>query len=329
MRLVVVGTGAVGRRVARGLATSPRARSVVLVSRSPERAARTAARIGGRCEAAGDLTEALATDPDAVVVATPAGTQGRVVREALMALVPAVTTADTPGEIRELLALDAEARERGVPVAVGAAYSPGLTCLLAARAAEGFDEVTEIHVARHGAGGPACARAYHAALGSAGVGWRDGTFIRRTGGSGRELCWFPGPVGALDCYRAALGEPLVLHPAFREVTRITARRAARRRDRFTARLPMLGPPPQEGGVGAVRVEVRGRRDGGTTAVVLGSFGRPSVAAAAVAAATALVVGSGGWLHRGAAGLATGAPVRATLAEIAEAGVMVSIFDGVR
>ena len=35
------------------------------------------------------------------------------------------------------------------------------------------------------------------------------------------------------------------------------RRSARRRDRFTAWLPMLSPPHHEGGVGALRVEVRG------------------------------------------------------------------------
>ena len=87
--------------------------------------------------------------------------------------------------------------------------------------------------------------------------WQDGDWVDYLGGSGRELYWFPEPVGALDCYRADIADPLLLHAAFPDVTRISARRSARRRDRFTARLPMLSPPHEEGGVGAVRVELRG------------------------------------------------------------------------
>ena len=72
-----------------------------------------------------------------------------------------------------------------------------------------------------------------------------------------SLCWFPEPVGALDCYHAEIASPVLLHHSFPEVDRIDVRRSARRRDRFTARLPMLRPPHPEGGVGALRVEVRG------------------------------------------------------------------------
>ena len=50
--------------------------------------------------------------------------------------------------------------------------------------------------------------------------------------------------------------------AFPTVERISARRSATRRDRLTARLPMLSPPHLEGGIGAVRVEARGSDDGG-------------------------------------------------------------------
>lgn len=76
-------------------------------------------------------------------------------------------------------------------------------------------------------------------------------------GTGRELAWFPEPVGAYDCYRAEVPAPTVLHRTFPEATRITARMSANRRDRLTSRLPMLTPPHREGGVGALRVEVRG------------------------------------------------------------------------
>ena len=98
------------------------------------------------------------------------------------------------------------------------------------------------------------------------------------GGSGRELCWFPDPIGGRDCYRAALPDALLLVAGFPGVGRVTARLAATRRDRLTARLPMLRPPHPEGGLGAVRVEVRGRRGGDRDVVVLGAMDRPAVAA---------------------------------------------------
>src|SRR5258708_7949362 len=65
-----------------------------------------------------------------------------------------------------------------------------------------------------GAGGPACARVRRRALGACALDWRDGTWVRRPGGSGRELAGFPDPGGGQDCYRASLPDALVLVPAF-------------------------------------------------------------------------------------------------------------------
>ena len=159
--------------------------------------------------------------------------------------------------MRALLELDAAARAKGTHVVVGAGFSPGLSCVLAVLAARAFERVEEIHVAKVGTGGPACARQHHRALGGHAFDWRDGDWERRSGGSGRELCWFPDPVRAVDCYRAALPEAILLAPAFPGVSRVTVRMAANRRDRLTARLPMLRRPHPEGELGAIRVEVRG------------------------------------------------------------------------
>ncbi|MEJ7721753.1 MAG: hypothetical protein WKF58_15605 [Ilumatobacteraceae bacterium] len=145
----------------------------------------------------------------------------------------------------------------------------------------------EIHVATHGTAGPSCAREHHRALGSSATGWHDGTWIERRGGSGRELCWFPEPVGAYDCYRADLAEPTTLHRALPNVTRISARASATRRDRFTSWLPMLTPPHREGRVGALRAEARGARaDGGRATLIAGIAERVGTASGATAAAFA-------------------------------------------
>ena len=194
-----------------------------------------------------------------------------------------VSTSDDIDDVQALLALDHEARERGVHLVVGAGFAPGLTCVLAAHGAARLDRVDEIHVAKSGTGGPACARQHHRAVGRGALDWREGGWEHRPGGSGRELCWFPDPIGAQDCYRAALPDALVLVPAFPGIRRVTARVSATRRDRLTARLPMLWPTHPEGGPGAVRVELRGLRGATRDVVVLGAMDRPAVAAGAVAA----------------------------------------------
>ena len=201
---------------------------------------------------------AVPDSADLVVAATTAGTQTSAALSAMRAGAGVVTTTNEIIETRDLLALDRQARQHGVPLVVGAGFMPGLTCLMARVGAAEFDLVDEIHVAKVGTGGPACARQHHRALSSLAIDWRDGRWTRRPGGSGRELCWFPDPVAGHDCYRGALPDALLLVPAFPGVDRVTARMAATRRDRLTAPLPMMRRPHPEGGVGAVRVELRGR-----------------------------------------------------------------------
>lgn len=172
-------------------------------------------------------------------------------------------------------------------VVTGASCSPGMTALLVNFLAPQFDTIDEVHVAVHGTGGPDCARQHHRNLAGVAVGWHDEEWIKRPAGSGRELCWFPDPVNARDCYRFATSEPVVLQRVIPGLQRITARCSATRRDRLTARLPMLTPPHAEGGVGALRVEVRGTRDGLRHVEVVGLAEKIASVAAAVAAHTAL------------------------------------------
>ena len=108
---------------------------------------------------------------------------------------------------------------------------------------------------------------------------------RAAGWQRPELCWFPEPVGARDCYRGAMPDPWLLHRSFPEVDRISARVSATRRDRFTARLPMLSPPHREGGIGALHVKARGRdADGARVTLIMGIAELIGTAAAAVASA---------------------------------------------
>jgi saccharopine dehydrogenase-like NADP-dependent oxidoreductase len=320
VRVLVVGVGAVGSRSVRQLVESPDVSRVLVADADPARQAAVAEGGGKKVrEGAEDATA------DAVLLAGPVGTHAELARLHVAAGRPVVSTSDSIEDVQALLDLGPLALERQVALVAGAAFSPGYSCVLARHAAARLDTVTEVHVARTGTGGPACARQHHDALTGQALDWRDGEWQRRPAGSGRELCWFPDPVGAEDCYRAELPDALLLAPVFPGVERVTARLAATRRDRFSAHLPMLRKPHPEGQVGAVRVEVRGRRDGRSDVVVLGALDRPAVASGAVAALA--VRRAANRLPLGAHGLGAIADPVSFLTELAGIGIKAAAFEG--
>ena len=161
------------------------------------------------------------------------------------------------------------------------------------------------------------------------MGWQDGGWIERPAGSGRELCWFPEPVGARDSYRAEMPDPWLLHRSFPAVGRISARRSATRRDRVTARLPMLSPPHREGGVGALRVEARGAvASGERVTEVIGMAELIGTAASAVAGAFVDLLAG----RTTPPGVVTASdadlPTTALLASVARGGERLQAFTGI-
>jgi saccharopine dehydrogenase-like NADP-dependent oxidoreductase len=327
VRAIVLGTGAVGARAARQLASSAEVDRLQLCDRTASRAEAVVSSLGPSADVVA-WSAGLLDGAAVLVVAAPG--QHVAIRAAVERGVAVVSVVDDVAEVEGLLALDTLARARGVPVVVGAGMAPGLTCVLAGYAASAFARVEEIHVAKSGTGGPACARQHHRALGDEAIDWRDDQWVRRRGGSGRELCWFPDPVGGRDCYRAGLPDALLLVPAFKGIRRATARMAASRRDRMTATLPMLRAPHPEGEVGAIRVEVRGVRGDHWDVQVLGVIDRPAVAAGAVAAVSAVWAGTGRLARHGAGGLAELVVDPAGfLAELNRRGVKAAVFEGAR
>ena len=295
--VAVIGDGVVGQRVRRALSTSHR-----LVPR--------------------DLTA------DIVVLATP-GPQAPRAADLIADGTHVVCTSGALDDVREMLELDAPARRAGASIVVGAGVSPGLSGLLARTLAAHLTPCDELHVAVHGTAGPACAREHHEALAGWAVGWHDGAWIERAAGSGRELCWFPEPVGARDCYRGGLADPVLLRRSFATVERISARQSATRRDRLTARLPMLSPPHAEGGIGALRVEARGyRADGSRDALIVGIAELTGTAAAAVAAAMVSVLA----IRDNHGGVVTTSdeelPTREVLDHVVRHGVRIQSFTGI-
>jgi hypothetical protein len=269
----------------------------------------------------------IGEDPtiNVTVLAVDCGQHAALASEALHLGHDVVSVTDRLDDVAELLNMDEVARASGRRLLAGAGMMPGLSDVLAKHGAAWFDELHEIHVAKFGTGGPACARQHHRALSGICFDWRDG-WQRRTGGSGRELVWFPEPVEAADCYRARLADPRLLRRSHPDVQRITARVAATRRDRMTMQLPMLRRPHPEGLLGAVRVELRGLIDGVQTEIVLGCAERPAVAAGVVAATAAETL-AGSTIRSGSWGLAEVVEPIVFLAAVKNRGLRPEVFVG--
>jgi saccharopine dehydrogenase-like NADP-dependent oxidoreductase len=326
VRVAVVGVGATGARIARQLVASPEVTEVRLIDPDRDRLRSVAKSLGDPAVVGGPAYDP-SIEVETVVLASPPGRHRLQAELALGAGADVVSTADSVEDVRALLELDELAVDRDRRVVIGAGFSPGLTCLLARHAAGTFDVIDEIHVAKTGTGGPSCARQHHRALAGGAVDYREGAWVQRRGRTGRELCWFPDPVGAVDCYRASLPEVHLLVPAFPGVSRVTARISATRRDRLTALLPMMRRPHADGGPGAVRVELRGRRGKERHVVLLGAMDHPAVAAGALAAVVAVGLGEGGLYAPGARGLASLDDPLPVLRELDRRGVSGAVFEG--
>lgn len=275
--VVIIGNGVVGRRITRRLQLIGPQRQVISID------PRTT-----------DISTTRRLDPIGVAVLAHAGAHLDTARALLDRGIATVSIGDRVNDVADLMAAGHRATSNNTSLVVGAGMSPGLTGLIARHLAAQLASIDEVHVALHGTAGPACARQHHRALAGEAISYDDGGFVTARAGTGRELAWFPEPVGAYDCYRAELPLPMVLHEVFPTATRISARMSANRRDRLTSRLPMLTPPHEEGGVGAVRVEVRGANEnGGREALVAGVAEMVGTAAAATAAAYCEVALDGG------------------------------------
>src|SRR5262245_17362288 len=178
MRVAVIGLGAGGARAARQLASTDSVEEVVLRDLRPARVDEVASSLGDKATGERGPYDAP-PDTDVVVLAAPAGLHVDLAGPLVARGIPVVSMSDSVEDVRGLLAFGPEAGARGSSVVIGAGFAPGLTCVLAAQAAAGFESVDEIHVARIGTAGPACARQHHRALGGSAIDWRDGGWVRR------------------------------------------------------------------------------------------------------------------------------------------------------
>jgi hypothetical protein len=329
--LLIVGAGAVGRRAARTLVETEGVERVLVADKHAGRAAQLAEALGPEGEAiewspADPLPDGVA----GVAVAADGSVERAVVERALERRVPVACASDDPDGVRSLLDLDDAAREAGTAVAAACGIAPGLSDVLARHAADALEIVAEVHVARAGWAGPECAGRLRRAHRGVALEWRDGTWVRERAGSGRQLVWFPQPVGGLDCRRAASAQAQLLVDALPRLARVSMRVA--RGQAEGRRRPGRRPVDTEGDWGAAWVEVRGRRGRAEEVLVYGVVDRMAFAAGTVlGVATAWLAGleESSVTQAGVHGLGALVEPVPFLAELARRGVKAAAFEGAR
>lgn len=330
MKVSIVGLGLVGLRVARELAGTDSVESVLIQSGDKKRQSMVKDALGSKVVLDPKATQRA----DVVILATPDEYHVELARAALSQGTSVVSVAEAPSTVLELLALEKEAVQKDATVVVGAGFSPGLSMVLGKHAGDYFDRVDEVHVAVTGIGGPACARRKATAAFEHGTEWRDGSWQEVSARSGREIQWFADPLGAQECHKGALSEPLLLQRMFPRASRLTARMSASPGAEWRAVLGgLFRSKPEADAIGAIRIEVRGLVGQTSDTLVYGAVDRPSVATSVVATSAAVLCGLSPEDPRkppsGAIGVAEIAKPTEFLAEFSRRGVKAGVFEGTR
>jgi hypothetical protein len=325
--VVVAGLGETGIRTARQLLDTPSVDRVVVASHRESHAREVAQALHDGAEpwvlsADGDLP----SEADAIACALPAGTELALARAAVERSIPFASTTDQADALSALHALDPSARLHATTVLPGCGLAPGLADVLVRHAAGVLDAVDEVHVARFGVAGDACADVARRVRHEPSVEWR-GRIVVNDRRRGAELVWFPDPVGARECTLVATGVEQ-LASATPGVDRVTVRLGEPVSRRFT-------PPSRRdpaAGFGAVRVEVWGWQGAERATVVYGVIERTAVAAGTVLGVAAAWLAGAlpevGEREPGALGLGTAVKPVPFLAELARRGVKAAVFEGV-
>ena len=301
--LVIVGCGQIGSALARVAASAASVRSIRLVDSRIEKASALAATVANS-RVAEDVADAVASGSgsagsEAIVVVAAQRDQVELAQRGLDSGASVITLEERPDTAEKLFGLGDSAHR----LVVGAGLLPGVSDVLVALAAQRLDQVSEVHLSRWG----------WASWGSA----NESRWARlREFHSGRELVWFPEPVGRRDCYLAEHAGSMTTGRLLPGVPVYVRLGMANRVDWLKRRRPeMVG----------LQVEVRGWREGAFDVEVLGVSERGDVACGIVLLSTAEIMARhpGG----GAVGLAELATPSEHVRLWTAAGLVVHEFSG--
>jgi lysine 6-dehydrogenase len=220
-----------------------------------------------------------------------------------------------------ILELDSEARRAGIMAVTGVGWTPGVTNVMARKAADELDEVHEVATswAAHAAdtAGKAVTLHYiHAVTGMIPT-YIDGRMTWVPAGSGLEWVRFPEPVGAVNVFHAGHPEPMTI-PRYINARTVTLKGGLvegylvalanflvklrltdteRKKDVlgniFNTILPYLenvGRPPETGA--ACRADVTGRKDGKWTHIIYGAAAHMDLLTGLPASVAIQMIGEG-------------------------------------
>ncbi len=209
-----------GSRIARELLERSPA-TVVVADRRLEAARRLASGLGGRAEAVFVDADREATLAGADAAVGALGPFYRFalpcLRAALEARVAYVDICDDWEPLEAMRGLDPAARAAGVTAITGLGWTPGLTNLLALKAARALERVEEVRIAWAGGAADSEGLAVVAHLLNAVRGevptFRDGRRVGVAALSGEERVEFPPPLGPVRVFHCGHPEPLTLPAA--------------------------------------------------------------------------------------------------------------------
>ena len=193
-----------------------------------------------------------------------------IAEQAIRIGVPFVSASDHPDTIAGLNGLGARAIENGVTVVAGCGLSPGCTDVLAAHGSALFDVIDEIKIARAGAAGKGSIASVREQRRDVPAVWRYGHWQEIS--KLVEQVWFPEPIGATECQVVRGGNDFMTRHVD-ATTAITSLWAEVKAPSWLHR--------NDEGLGAIRVEVWGQRNGCRDVVVYGLVDRVSNAAGAL------------------------------------------------
>ena len=312
MKVIVLGgAGDMGSAAVRDLASDASIERLTIADRDLAAAQRLATALGGgRIQGAGVDVEAPETAVALIrghdVVAGAVGPfyrfEAPMVRAAIEAGVDYVSICDDYDAARNVLALDAEARRAGVTVLTGLGWTPGLSNVLARRAADRMDHVREINVSWAGSasdseGFAVILHTIHIFTGAV-PSFQNGRWVEVPAGSDPERVRFPAPLGEVEVFHLGHPEPVTLPrflPGLRTVTLKggLSERTLNRLALALARLRLTDTPAKKARVGAlierampllsrlgrpaqpcsgIRVDVRGRLGGEDLTISYGATG---------------------------------------------------------
>jgi hypothetical protein len=269
---------------------------------------------------------------DVVVLCTPDQTQVDLAAAAMASGAHVVATADSLQTRGQFSELDDLARQHGLSVVVGAAMSPALSTVLALHAATLFDPVLAVSVGLAGFWGKEC-RERRRLVRTDAIDIRAGEEIRYPKGSGREVLFFPDPLGGLECERDDFLDAVEIFGALTRRENATSKGTPENMVDVSVRVvttPVVrghghgrGVPAESGGL---RVEVSGRTARTLSSVVYGLVGDPVDLSAIVSAVAArrLVRGHG---PTGVIGVHELGSPKELLADFIEAGIAPMVYEG--